>query len=320
MRSIGIALLGLFLARLSLAADLESPLHPEESAAVRQIVAAEGYEVVPAEMPGYAKSGVLKRLSELGIDVAGLKTWGVRDRQKEGHGLFFVHNSEGRVLAMSGNGPWLRNESLLALKAMPELRSVRIDHNGTLDKATTARYDGSGLDVLGDSKLIDLKLGLSFSDKGMEQAARIKGLRSFTVGHSRVTDVGVAFFEGHPGLESFSIGEMASGRVTEKSLRSIAKMPKVRNVGFLEAFVTYDNGLSLLAPMKGRLTELDLTMSVVADADLAKLKGDHPAVKVTTIPATEIVKRHRYIAQNLARAAPPELAAPLKAALAATEK
>jgi len=71
--------------------------------------------------------------------------------------------------------------------------------------------------------------------------------------------------------------------------------------------------------MKGKLKELDLSMSLVSASDLKKLKGDHPDLKVTTLPAAEIVKRHRYIAQNLAKSAPPELAIELKAALAATE-
>jgi hypothetical protein len=34
-----------------------------------------------------------------------------------------------------------------------------------------------------------------------------------------------------------------------------------------------------------------------------------------TIPPAEIVKRHQFIAANLAKQAPPELAAPLKEAL-----
>jgi len=152
----------------------------------------------------------------------------------------------------------------------------------------------------------------------MEQVARIKRLKHFSVAHSRTTAAGIKFFEGHPNLESFSVGEMANGHVTETAIASIAKMPKLTRVGFHEAVVSYDNGFKHLAPMKGRLKELDLSMSLVSTADLEKVKTDHPGLKVTTLPVAEIVKRHRGVAQNLARTAPPELAKELKAALDAS--
>ncbi|HEX8912227.1 MAG TPA: hypothetical protein VF796_07695 [Humisphaera sp.] len=299
--------------------DVAPPLHADDAAVVKRILANEGRPVDPAEMPGWSRGGLVERLKALGVpEAAGpLKAWGVADRDKKAQAIHFLYGADGHVLAIGANGPWLRNDSLRALKGMPRLRIVRVDHNGTLDKATTDLYDGSGFDALADSQLLEVKIGLSFSDRGMEQAAKVKSLRSFAVAHSRVTDAGVRFFEGHPALESFSVGEMASGRVTPKALASIAKMPKVTQVGFREAVVAYADGLAHLAPMKGRLRELDLSMCLVAEPDLAKLRADHPDVKVTVLPAAEIVKRHRGVAQSLARTAPPELAADLKAALAA---
>jgi hypothetical protein len=68
--------------------------------------------------------------------------------------------------------------------------------------------------------------------------------------------------------------------------------------------------------MKGRLKTLDLSMSVVNDADLKRVKADHPDAKIITIPPAEIVKRHSGVANSLARIATGEAAEELKKAIA----
>jgi hypothetical protein len=151
----------------------------------------------------------------------------------------------------------------------------------------------------------------------MEQAAKIKGLKSFTVVHSQVSEAGVKFFEGHASLESFTVAEM--GNVSQVALASIAKMPKVEHVGLQEAFVTYEGGFKQLLPMKGRLKTLDLSMSLVNAADLELVKADHPGAKVTTISPAEIVKRHSYVAARIASVATGEAADELKKAIAEFE-
>ena len=297
---------------------LEIPLHPTEARIVEQIIAVEGHSVAAAEVPGWAKGGVVNRLKELGVETAGLKSWGVQGTENKG--LFFscIYDSTGRVLALHGNGPWLRDESLRALKGMPELRFISFDHNGFLrNHPMSPLYSGKGFDALLDSKLVEIKLTLGISDAGMEQAARIKGLKSFTVVHSQVSEAGVKFFEGHPTLESFAVAEM--GNVSQASLASIAKMPKVEHVGFHEAFVTYESGFKHLLAMKGRLKTLDLSMSLVNAADLELVRADHPGAKVTTISPAEIVKRHSYVAARIAGVATGEAAEELKKAIAEFE-
>ncbi len=297
---------------------LEIPLHPDEAKIVEQIIAVEGHVVEVAEVPGWAKGGVVNRLKEVGVETAGLKTWGVRDTKMNAVSFNCVYDANGRVLALFGNGPWLRDESLRALKGMPELRSIRFDHNGFLRQhPLSPLYSGKGFDVLADSKLIDIKLTLGINDAGMEQAAKIKGLKFFTVVHSQVSEAGVKFFEGHASLESFTVAEM--GNVSQVALASIAKMPKVEHVGLQEAFVTYDGGLKHLLPMKGRLKTLDLSMSLVNAADLELVKADHPGAKVTTISPAEIVKRHSYVAARIASVATGEAADELKKAIAEFE-
>lgn len=171
--------------------------------------------------------------------------------------------------------------------------------------------------MLADSKLIDIKLMLGINDAGMEQAAKIKGLKSFTVVHSQVSETGVKFFEGHPTLESFAAAEM--GNVSQAALASIAKMPKVEHVGFHEAFVTYDGGFKHLLPMKGRLKTLDLSMSLVNADDLELVRADHPGAKIATISPAEIVKRHSFVAARIARSAMGKAANELKMAIAEYE-
>ncbi len=297
---------------------LEIPLHPDEAKIVEQIISVEGHAVEVAEVPGWAKGGVVNRLKEVGVETAGLRTWGVRDTKMNAVSFNCVYDANGRVLALFGNGPWLRDESLRALKGMPELRSIRFDHNGFLRQhPLSPLYSGKGFDVLADSKLIDIKLTLGINDAGMEQAAKIKGLKSFTVVHSQVSEAGVKFFEGHASLESFTVAEM--GNVSQVALASIAKMPKVEHVGLQEAFVTYEGGFKHLLAMKGRLKTLDLSMSLINAADLELVKADHPGAKITTISPAEIVKRHSYVAARIASVATGEAADELKKAIAEFE-
>jgi len=300
------------------AADIQPPVHPDEAKIVNAIIAVEGHEVEVAEVPGWAKAGVINRLKNLGVETASLKSWGVQGTKNKGLSFSCVYNSNGRVLALLGNGPWLRDESLRALKEMPELSFISFDHNGFLrNHPMSPLYSGVGFDALSDSKLVEIKLTLGINDAGMEQAAKIKGLKSFGALHSQVSEAGVKFFEGHPSLESFSIAEM--GNVSQAALASIAKMPKVEHVGFHEAFVTYEGGFKHLLPMKGRLKSLDLSMSLINTADLELVRADHPDAKITTITPAEIVKRHSFVAARIARTATGPAADELKKALAEFE-
>ena len=308
-----------FLAMQGWAEALEIPLHPSEAKIVEQIVAVEGHAVEAAEVPGWAKVGVVNRLQEFGIETAGLRSWGVRDTTRNAISFNCIYDSNGRTLALMGNGPWLRDESLRALKGMPELRIIRFDHNGFLKNHPQAPlYSGVGFDALLDSKLVEIKLTLGINDAGMEQAAKIKGLRSMGVLHSQVSEAGMKFFVSHPSLESFSVAEM--GNVSQAALALIAKMPKVEHVGFHESFITYEDGFKHLQGMKGRLKTLDLSMSLVNAADLERVRADHPDAIITTISPAEIVKRHGFVAARLARIATGEAAEELKQALEMSSK
>ena len=304
----------LFLPILACAVDL--PLLPAEVKIIQGIAATEGVEVVLGSKSGFSARGAAETLASLGVVKNDIASVTVQSKEREALAFTVTHDKAGHVLAITGNGPWLRNSTLRSFKALPELRVIRMDHNGFVGKdPRIPEFDGSGFDALTDSKLADISIGLSFSDKGMEQCAKIKSLRRFSVGHSQATEAGIAYFAGHPGLTSFSISEMASPRVTEKALGAIAKIPNLTKVGLGECYVTYAGGFALLAPFKGKLTEINLSMCLAAQADLDKLQADHPQAKVVTTPVAEIPKRHIFVAMNLAKQAPPELAAPLNAAI-----
>lgn len=301
------------------AAEINPPVHPDEAAVIRGIVAVENYNTATVvDMPGWLFDGIKRELAALGVETGSLKGWMIEvKKDPRGGGAFScLYNADGRVVALSGGGPWLRNESLRALKAMPELRSIQWDHNGFVPgHPETDLYDGTGFDALANSKLIDIKIGLSFNDKGMEQCAKIKGLRSFATVHSQATEAGIAFFAGHPGLKHFMISLAGSPNLTEKALGAIAKIPNLTRVGLGECYVTYAGGFALLAPFKGKLTEINLDMCLATQVDLDKLQADHPQAKIITTPEAEIAKRHLPVAMNIANQAPPEVAAPLNAAI-----
>ena len=303
--------------RLLHAADLKLPLLPDEARIIQDIPVTEGVEVEFAPKPGFSTRGAADALVGLGIAKDEIAAVTIQSVERAQVALTVSYDKAGHVLAITGNGPWLRNSTLRSFKGLPELRVIRMDHNGFVGgkDPRIPEFDGSGFDALADSKVADISIGLGFSDKGMEQCAKIKALRSFRVGHSRATEAGIAFFAGHPGLTQFSISEMASPRVTEKALGAIAQIPNLTRVGLGECYVTYAGGLTLLAPFKGTLTDINLGMCLISEADLDKLKTDHPNAKITTTPVADIPKRHICVAMNLVKQAPPDLVAPLQAAI-----
>lgn len=296
-------------------------LQPDEAKIIKAIATTEGVEVALASKPGFSARGAAEALVRLGVPKEGIGSVTIQAVGQEARAFTVTHDKAGHVLAITGNGPWLRNSTLRSFRNLPELRVIRMDHNGFVGKdPRVPEFDGSGFGALADSRLSDISIGLGFSDKGMEQAARIKALRSFTVGHSKVSEAGIAQFAMHEGLTHFSISEMGSSRVTEKAFGAIAKIPNLTRVGLGECYVTYANGFALLAPFKGKLTEINLTMCLASQADLDKLKADHPQAKIITTPVADMPKRHIFVAKNLAKQAPSEVAAPLNAAIEELQK
>lgn len=311
----------LFIASTQAELAFPEELRPEEAEVVRAIAGRSGIEVEVGKLPGFAVDGAKKALGELGVEVGELQSFSILDPKARQRALGFLYTPEGRIVAIRGNGPWLPNDSLRDLVALEELAFLSVDHNGHAGPQEEENpFNGAGLDALGDSNLKAVQLGLSFNDRGMEQAAKIKGLKEFRVGHSRASGAGIDFFAGHPNLQAFSIAEMASDRVKPADLARIAKIPNLQEVGFKECYVTYDDGFVHLAPLKGQLETIDLRMSLFSEEDLERLKADHPTAEILTSTPEEIAKGHIFIARALARQAPPELAEPLQQAIDALPK
>lgn len=147
-RTLILTLLCLWLAPSSEAETLTPPVHPDEASILREIIRVEDHRVELAETPSWARGGIVNRLKEHGVETSGLKSWTVRGSEKPALFLSCLYNVDGRVLALSGNGPWLRDDSLRALAGMPELRLISIDHNGYLrNHPKSALYRGIGFDA-----------------------------------------------------------------------------------------------------------------------------------------------------------------------------
>ena len=173
-------------------------------------------------------------------------------------------------------------------------RRVHLDFHlhipGPGSPLSRALYDGSGLTALANSKLEEIKIGHAFDDQGMAALAKVKSLRIALIGHSKVTDAGVAHFARHPNLEEFSISPQARpNRFTDKSPPVLATLPKLKRLGIHETFVTYEGGLKHLQPQKGRLESVSFKGALVLPADVEKLKADHPGLKVETSTPAEIL-------------------------------
>ena len=264
----------------SSAAAGELPLHPDDLAVMQKVVSRAGLDAEPEVNPRQGWPNLKGQPS-------------IRYRMKEGRKVLLIGLDEnGRVTSMRGNGPLLTNEAFGWIAGLPELRGIGIDHNtpGPGSDEDIETYDGSGVEALANGKLEEIKIGHAFDDDGMKGLAKIRSLRIAQIGHSRVTDAGVAHLAGHPDLAEFSISPQARpNRVTEKCLPALATLPKLERLGLHETFVTYDGGLKHLAKLKGQLKSVSFKMALVLPADVEKLKADHPGLEVETSTPAEIL-------------------------------
>lgn len=261
------------------AAGSEPSLNPDDAAVLRRIAEREKLDASPMAV---SQGWPLQRGDK-----------GVRFGSKESpsHALTVVLNDQGRVVKYLGNGPILSNASCADLARLPELRVIRIDHNipGRGDTTPHDRYDGSGFSSLASSKLEEVKIGHGFDDKGMAALAKIPSVKSMLIVHSKVTDQGLQALANHPALEVFHISSQGRpNRVTDKGVAVFATVPKLRELGLHETFVTYQGGLKHLSTLKA-LATLSLKGSLVLPADVELLKKDMPRLVVETSTPAEIL-------------------------------
>ncbi len=293
---------------------MELPFNSEEANVVTALVEREGHPVVVKEELGVSRGWLNERLEALGVDVSSLSIQTIHVVDKPHVAIHFAFQPDGRVVAISGNGVWLRDETLRSFRALPELRLVRMDHNGYLaNHPSVDLYSARGFDALGDSKIGEVAITLGPSNAGLAEIVKIKNLKHLRIFHSRITDEGMEVLRNHPTLEELVVGEM--GKVTAPSLEVIATIPNLRSVAFAEVYVPYEGGLEFLAPLSGQLQKIDLRMSLVSEDDLERLRAEHPEAEILTSTPEEIVRGHIGVARDLVRKGPEELTDPLQAAI-----
>lgn len=297
----------------------KSPLHDHDAAVIRRALALSGAKLEAAEKPYYTFNGQSAQLEKLGIDRRSLGPYAVHKAGAVPEFFSLVHDDQGRVLAIGGNGPWLTNAVLRELAALPELRIIAMDHNVRPDLGWDhPDYDGAGFGDFADSKLAVVRIGHGFQDAGLVALASIPSLRELDVVHSRITEAGLVALRGNAGLTSLQVSE--AGRFSPRALQVFASLPNLTQMGFGEAYLTYENGLDVLEPCAGRLERIDLRMCVIAPDDVAKFKADHPTAKLLMSTPEEMVKTHSWIANRILEKAGKPAGQPLAEALIAAGK
>jgi len=281
---------------------------------IRELTEREGDPIVVKEELGTPGQWMNERLEALGVDTAGLAVQTIHVVDAPHVAILFTFRPDGRIVAIHGNGIWLQDESLRSFRALPELRVIGMDHNGYLaNHPRVDYYSARGFDVLHDSQIGDVAITLGPSNAGLAEIVQLQNLRRLRIFHSRITDEGMELLRNHPTLVDLVVGEM--GKVTAPSLEIIATIPNLRSLAFTEAYVPYEGGLAYLAPLSGQLEKIDLRMSLVSDADLARLASDHPNAEILTSTPEQIARGHIGVARTLVQQGPEGLTGPLKAAI-----
>jgi hypothetical protein len=180
------------------------------------------------------------------------------------------------VLYLDGSS--MTDAGWAVLKSLTSLKKISLSHN--------LSWTGSGAVALANHpSLTTVGIGgTSFGDVGMPAIASIKGLQALTLNHTRVTDTGLAALAGHPTLEVLKYSPQMTPRLTDASLKTVATLKKLKELGINDSVLTHDGGLNVLKSLP-ELQKLTLDKVGLSDSDLAKLKADLPKVDIKFTPA-----------------------------------
>jgi len=174
--------------------------------------------------------------------------------------------------------PGFDDKGLAMLANLPELKSINIDHGTTIN--------GSGLAAFAGKKLEKFNIGGSkVDDAGMAGIGKVSQLKDLTIRHVHISSVGFANFGKITGLKQMTYSAGFHIRVTEADLQKLTGLKELQDLTLSEMVLTYDGGLAYLKPLQ-QLKKLTLNLVAITDADLAKLKADHPDAKIILKPAT----------------------------------
>jgi hypothetical protein len=190
------------------------------------------------------------------------------------------------------NASQFTDDGLKGFTGWTGLRHFGFDH--WFGPAGSKGYVGAGLAHLaGLPNLIHVRLGgCRVDNAACEALAKIRTLESIDLFHTfAVTDDGVAMLKALPKLRVVKLGPQWTPRITDASLRHIGEIPTIEEISIVETILTYDGGFSHLKQLRG-LRTIDLGTCVTSEAEVARLKADHPeaTVKWAAPPEEQVVK------------------------------
>lgn len=190
-------------------------------------------------------------------------------------------DEQGRITQLHGNGAWLPNSVFPMLAKLPELRSIRCDHNIVMaTRRTDSSYDASGLSHLADSKLEELVIGHGLTDDGVRAIARIQSLKRLAMVHAMGGSAeAVSALKDHPSLESVTFA-LGPEKTTKEICQVLATIPNLHEIGLHETYMTYENALEHLKPLAGKLKKVTFHSTLVLPNDIEKFRADHPGLEV----------------------------------------
>lgn len=182
------------------------------------------------------------------------------------------------------NGAELTDDGFKAFAGWKNLKSFGLDHwgwyaSGHLPQKGTL---GPGLAHLASCPNLEhVRLGGCRVDNRVTEAlAQIASLQSVDLQHTMaVTDEGIPALRALPKLRIIKLSPQFSPRITDASLVALGEIKTLEEIEINETWLTYDKGFAHLKNLPS-LKKLVLTKVIATEADIAKLKTDHPAADI----------------------------------------
>lgn len=226
------------------------------------------------------------------------------------NGLLATMDEDHNVIRVSV-GEHATNDFLAKLKTLKKLRSLNISTSKSISPGGLAHL--ADLPQLEDLSLYHINIDDLLGDEALKVAARIKSLRKLSVNECGVTDAGMRHLESMTELTELSLGH---NRITEIGLNSLARLKKLRLLelnGYpsiqSDMSAITDDGLQQLSELQNlemlglsglkvsganlkfpKLKELHLTGQQVNDAALEKIAA-HQNLRVLGLPFTSVTDR-----------------------------
>ncbi len=185
------------------------------------------------------------------------------------------------------NGAELTDDGFRAFAGWKSLKSFTLEHTGW-NGPGHVRLTGMGgpgrAHQASSPNREQVRFGGCRVDNRVTEAlARIKSLQSVDLGHTMVTDEGIAALQALPKLRIVRLSPQFSPRITDASLHFLGTIKTLEEIEIDQTWLTYEKGFSHLRELAS-LKKLVLTKVIASVEDIAKLKADHPTMEVQWTP------------------------------------